>query len=260
MNYYFMPRVEGLESVVSLANFPCVDGMVEWPGDEIIHVAWSDGKNWQFRDIGTVGSGLTCTLTGANLPADCPSDVTGFWFLASEKMPRLGDRLYTDNRKTVPNWRGNIGFRSKTTAASYQGEYPQEMLGIATGTLLSYASFAQSSPGVHTKMVLANMSHNPARDTAVVKFLRARDGAVLGEGAALFNHCSVIDVPNVEPGEMIVAVSDGITGIPLFLIHDDGFTEMNFEHTHAPTGLLLFGRRQPIQRSAKAWWIGRSKK
>lgn len=260
MNYYFMPRVDGLESVVTLANFPCVDGQVEWPGDEIVYAVWSDGQRWQWRDLGVAKSGTTYTVVGSDLPSDCPPDATAYLVLSPQKLPAVSERLVTDRRKTVPNWRGNIGFRSKTTAASYQGEYPQEMLGIPTGTLLSYAAMAQTGPGVHTKMVLANLRHNPAKDTATVKFLRFRDGAVVGEGPATFNHCSVIEVPPVEPGEMLVVVSGGITGIPLFLVHDDDFTEMNFEHTHAPTGLMLFGNRQPYQKAAKAWWIGRAGK
>ena len=51
MNYYFMVMIDGLEGVVTLANFPPKDKQVPWPPKQIAHVLWSDGKNWQFRDL-----------------------------------------------------------------------------------------------------------------------------------------------------------------------------------------------------------------
>ena len=261
MNYYFMPRLAGLTGTVTLADFPAVDGFVPWPRDMMAHVAWTDGKAWQVRAVERIDSGRVRRFTEADLPADCPTAAAPFWFLHPEEQPGEMDALPTGNfMDTLPNWRGNIGLIGPTTAATYQGEYPAGMLHIMPGTLLSFATFSQVDEGVRTHFVLPNLHKDPAVREASVRFVGSRSRRLFKEIAVRSNHTSIVDISDIRPdaGELVVAVSKDITGIPLYLTHTEDFGQMSFEHTHPPSELVVFGgeqERRGYQAAMKRYWI-----
>ncbi len=258
MNYFFMPRIPELRAAVTLCNFPPVDGWAAWPPDCVAHVMWSDGARWQVRDLGDLAAGTSHTFDEADLPGDCPADASPFYFFHPEKLPRtLAEPRLDLDMHTLPGWRGNIILRGPSTTTSYVGEYPKGMLKIDRGTLLSFATFQQSGGEVATRFVLPNLRMNPAIEACVVRFVSGRSRKVLKDVTCWRNRVTVaaLDGIEVDPTDMVVAVSREITGVPLYLTHTRDFSEMSFEHTHPPVEYLVFGDRMQFQRQMKSWWI-----
>ena len=257
MNYYFMPLVEGLESRVTLANFPCVPEDNAWTLEQFVQVAWSDQSSWQIRLLDSIQPGKTKTYTQKELPQDIPDETTPFFFLFPERLPLTLDRLIVSDRMhTEPSWRANIGFHSSTTSVSYQGEYPSRMALIKKGTLMSFGSLAQIKTGLITKFILANLTVEPKSDPCKIRFAQMKSQKILLEATVYRNRCSVLDLSKLscDDSDPIFAFSDELTGIPLYLTHDMEFEKMSLEHTHPPTEILVFGNREIFQKKMKSWW------
>ena len=258
MNYYFMPRLDGLIGDVTLANFPPNDGQVPLPPDQLAHVAWSDGTAWHVRALDKVVSGETVVYSENELPDAVPDEALPFFFLHPDPLNEASGTLpTTPHMKTSPSWRGNIRLRAGTMSVSYQGEYPSDMLPIPTGTLLSIGPLLQNAEGVFNKFLLFNMRANPDLGEATLRFSRASDRTILKTVTARFNSCSVIELDDLDiaDDELIAVTSDGITGIPLYLAHDRDFSHMSLEHTHPPAEAVVFGDRIGVQQSMKMKWL-----
>lgn len=258
MNYYFMLRVHGLKGAVTLADFPNSDGAVPWPEDMNTHVTWTDGERWQVREMGMVMSGQIHRYTEDDLPADCPKDASPFFFLYPRRLPETLDELLIESfMNTSPGWRGNIQLFSRTTAASYQGDYPSSMIPIRHGTLLSYSPFIQNGNDVKTLFIIPNLRQTPKIESCGIRFIGATTRTVYMDATLQSNHTSVVDISKIKPisGELILAVSKDLTGIPLYLSHTPEFTQMSLEHTHPPAELAVFGNRNHYQRNMKGYWL-----
>ena len=258
MNYYFMPRVPGLKGAVSLADFPAIDGTLNWPDDMCAHVTWTDGENWQVRELGNVASGQVHRFTEDDLPSDCPDHASPFLFLYPTNLPTKLDKLPLETFMNMsPAWRGNIQLISETTAASYQGEYPSAMTAIPRGTLLSYSTFIQNGDGVKTSFVLPNLRQKPAVEEGTIRFIGATTRTIYKDATVRSNHTSIVDLSDIDPvaGELVIAVSRDLTGIPLYLSYTPNFDQLSFEHTHPPAELTVFGDRNSYQKSMKSYWL-----
>ncbi len=258
MNYYFMPRFPGLKAAVSLADFTAVDGVIPWPEDMIAHVTWTDGTKWQVRHLGSVVSGQVHRYTEDDLPPDCPSDASPFLFLYRTQLPATLDALPVEHFMDMsPAWRGNIQLFGDTTAVSYQGEYPSFMTNIPRGTLLSFSSFIQNGSGVKTNFILPHLRQSPVIEECAIRFIGATTRKIYKDAIVRTNHTSVVDLSDINPvsGELVLAVSRDITGIPLYLSHMENFTQLSFEHTHPPVELVVFGKRDLYQKKMKSFWL-----
>lgn len=259
MHYFFMARIPGFESRLTLANFPPSDAFSTWPSSQVAHVVWSDGNSWQFRPLATIPAGQTHVVTKADLPAEI-GDASPFFCIHPGELPRSAASLpRSDHMRSTPDWRGNIQIVGKGTSASYQGEYPQSMLAIERGTLLSLGPLHQQGEGFTSKLVLPNMRDNPAIEECELKFFGMRSQRLLGTAKVKRNSVSVVDLSPYPstPSDPLCIVSSEITGIPLILTHTDDADEMSFEHTHPPITMTLFGDRLQYQRHMKSWFIGR---
>ena len=67
MNYFFMRRLKGLKSKITLANFPCVDEGFQQVVEQLVYVAWSDNFTWQVRVISIIPSGQVKTFFESDL-------------------------------------------------------------------------------------------------------------------------------------------------------------------------------------------------
>lgn len=260
MNYYFMPRVAGLKGAITLANFPpAADDSVQ-VSRQTAYVTWSDGCRWHFRSLGRLEPGTTATYLEGDLPAECPADATPFFTLCPFALPDTADILpLSDHLDSTPMWRGNIQLRSVSTSVSYLGEYPRQMIGNPRGTMLSYATMMQASEGVVTDFLLANLRLDPSFAPADVYFFASRSGCLLKQGVVSTNRVSVVGMGDVDlpDGEMVVAVSAAIAGVPLYLTRDPESRHLSFEHTHPPAEMIVGGGRMEWQRSMKSYWLAR---
>jgi hypothetical protein len=258
MNYYFMALIDGLEGVVTLANFPPKDGQVPWPPDQIAHVLWSEGDSWQFRPVKTVKPGKVESFKSSELPSEIPDQVSPFFCLSPIELPKQSTELPVNQfMGTTPAWRANIQLVSPYTSTSYQGEIPQGMLSIANGTVLSMSGLFQTGPGISNKFFIPNIHHNPEIKDCTVTFMGMRSHKIFHSATVQRNNCTIVDLDGIDSdkSDPIVVLSTDTTGIPVFLSHDAEFKYMSFEHTHPPTEMILFGNRPAHQKNMKKWWF-----
>lgn len=258
MNFYFLPRYEGLCGEVTLANFPPNDSLLTAPQSKIVHVIWSDGRLWRCRDLDALSWGKTMVVTERMLPDEIDDDALAFLFLFSRRLPgNLGSATFSDYTDTAPAWRANIRLRSTTTSVSYQGEFPLAMAGIPQGSLVSIGPMIQDGGGITTSFLLFNMRNSPAVETVSIRIVRLSDRRVLREGEAVYNRMSVLPLGGLDlpEGELVGVMADAITGIPLYLSHDKAFRYMSLEHTHPPVELTIFGDRLTLQGAMKRSWL-----
>lgn len=256
MNYHFFPRVPGLRTTVTLANFPPVDGAVDQARPEIAHAVWSDGTRWHSRALAEVPPGTLFRVGEDSLPES--GDGLIFLFLNPEHLPEILERPpITARRDTSPAWRANIRLASATTATSFQGEYPGAMAALAKGTLLSIAPMSRAAPGCETLLLLANMRPDSAYGEARLEFLRLDDRTVVGEATARFNQLTIADLGAICGADErpVAVVSREITGIPLYLTRDPAGRHLSLEHSHPPAESVVFGERDAVQRTMKSWWL-----
>lgn len=259
MNYYFMPRIEGLKCSVTLANFSCLEEGA--PSlKQVLHVVWSDHALWQVRALDTVSPGKSVVCNSDELPSDLPNDASPFFFFHPEKLPPTLDRLIISNlMHTNPSWRANIRLISPTTSISYQGEYPSSMLGIENGTLLSLGPLVQLKTGLSSKLIFVNLTAKPSNEACQIRFAQMRKQKILFETAVRKNCCTIIDLSflNCDESDPVCVFSKNLTGIPIFLTHDPKFTKMSMEHTHPPAEMLVFGDKIKFQKEMKTWWLSK---
>jgi hypothetical protein len=260
MNFYFFPQVDGLDTAITLTNFPPTGNLKLWCMEQFIYAAWSDGSRWQVANIEKIEIGQTVTISQSELPALCSTPETAFLFMDPERLEKSYEQLPISNHMaSVPAWRSNIRLSSSSTSVSYQGEYPGGMTGIPSGTLLSFSTMIQNKDKLSTFFVLPNLRQDPTLETCEVLFAKPDSTTPLKRATAWRNRCNTIDISDIkaEPNEIIVAYSIELTGIPLYLSTNQDQTQMSFEHTHPPGELALFGDRPELQKKLKKTWFER---
>ena len=260
MNYFFMPRLKGLKSKITLANFPCVDDGLQQFAEQMVYVTWSENFTWQVRTIGIILPGQIKTFFESDLPQDLPSTSTPFLFLYPDKVSPTLDHLFaSDLMETTPSWRANIGISSETTSTSFQGEYPGNLIQVKKGTLFSFGPMVLAQTGLTTKFLLINLRAKPGNEPCRIKFGLLGQEKILKEAIVFQNSCSLVDLSGLcfDESELIYACSDEITGIPLYFSHDHEFKKLSLEHSHPPTELLVFGNRAIFQNKIKLRWLGK---
>lgn len=258
MNYYFMPRIHGLNCNITLFNFPCVDGKSPWSLKQILHVVWSEHSFWQVRPLATLSPGKSITCTFDDLPSEMPADASPFLFFNPEKLPsKLNRLIYSDLMTTNPHWRANIQLSSPNTSTSYQGEYPGNMIENENGTLLTLSPLIQLKSGLKSKLILVNLGAKPGVEKCQVQFAQMKKQKILLQTSVKRNHCNILDlsVLNCDESDPVCLFSNELTGIPIFLTHDLEFTKMSMEHTHPPAEMLVFGNKWELQNKMKGWWL-----
>ncbi|WP_430469381.1 hypothetical protein [Thalassospira lucentensis] len=260
MNFYFLPRVDGLKSSVTLVNFTSMDDH-ERHGkltNQLIYVTWSDGQNWQHRQLGELNIGDSKVFELSDLPDEIPNDVTPFLYCYPESVKAVtGSQIEGQHMKTLPNWRGNIKLSSSLATASYQGEYPGEMTLVPKGSFVSVNPMMQSEPGVLNKILFVNMSSKADMNDHDFKILRMSDRKVLSCQIVRNNNCTVVDLDAVSANDddLLISVCPTLLGIPVYLSYDEGLATISLEHTHPPVSSVLFGDTLSFQRHMKSYWL-----
>jgi hypothetical protein len=260
MNYYFMPRHQGLTSEVTLINYP-PRTLAQRGGQQettkIAQVAWSDGQAWIIRALGDVEADRTLCVSSTDIASYVPAEALPVLFLSAlmheGRHARLPDLPVMD---TVPAWRANILMRSATTAASYQGDYPSGMTKLASATLLSIAPLMQFGSGISTDLLFVNILADPAITEHEIRITPARTRRALKSAKVYANRCTVLPLDDLADEEGLQVVScRSMTGIPIYFSYDRDFSQMSLEHSHPPVEAVVFGDRGSVSRALKTAWL-----
>lgn len=257
MNYYFLPRLDGFETRVTLANFPPAGA--DFPGPQIAHFAWSDGDAWHIQPLDEVAPGTVRSYASSGLSGDVPTNETCFFFLYPKEMKGPHAKLPADPiMESTPAWRGNIQICSPFSCTSYQGEYPAAMLKLKTASLVSLSPMVQRGEGVRMLFLLANMLEAPQKKAGTIRFAGFQERKILLEAPVHANAVSVVDISDIaaRSSEPICSVTESMTGVPIYFCHDREKRQLSLEHTHPPDELFVFAQnpREPVKRM-KNWWL-----
>jgi len=257
MNYYFFPKIEGLESSVTLVNFPCQERFPIRDEIQKVYVTWSDGKNWHYRVVGKIAPHEAIEFHHSDLPENIPD--SPFMFFHYKDLPlSSAELIVSDHMYFMPTWRGNIKIYSEHTATSYEGDYQHEMVvHIKKGSLVSLSPMFQNHPEIKNKFIFVNMTLSPEIREHLLHFVDPKRGVILHTTQVYNNSCNIISLDTVEiPTETpVLAISNSIAGIPIYFSHSPDMRQLSFEHTHPPASLVVFGEGLYFQRKFKDDWL-----
>ena len=182
-------------------------------------------------------------------------------FLSPEELKGERERLPRfSGFDSIPAWRANLKVVAPTTCASYQGDYPAEMLDIPRGKMLSVSAMLQSGPDLINGVFLASFRATAASFEATVDVTRLSDGTMLRCAPVQSNRVNYIDLSGLPLGaqsELVALSSSDIAGVPVYLTRDRTGNCMSLEHTHPPAELTAFGsdrdRYAVINRMRDQW-------
>ena len=160
--------------------------------------------------------------------------------------------------KTLPNWRGNIKFISNSAESSYQGEYPGEMLNIKGGSNVSLGPMIQTAKDVYNKLIFVNMTRSPEFKAHELLVAEAKTKNILSRTIVYNNTANIVDLDCLsgDSDHLKVIVCKSMAGIPIYLTHSSGYSEMSIEHSHPPISSVIFGESIQFQRNMKSFWLG----
>lgn len=262
MNYFYAPQLPDLETRITVNHFSPLPKFSSGYDVLQVYVTWTDGQVWQVRSLGEIQEGFSEVYSSGDLDQDALATQLVLYFLFPEQLPETLVELPVrpDFLKTIPDWRANIQFRSKTTAAAYQGDYPDAMLRIPKGSMASIGPMSQGGDGVVTKFILTNARQHPQieKGNLVLQHLKSRK--VVGEFSLTSNNSNVIDLSDFEmpPEDPLCMFSGNMAGVPLYLSHDTDYRHMSLEHTHPPHALTVFGNmdaRLKVVANMKKYWL-----
>ena len=261
MNYYFAPFVPGLKTHITLVNYPPVGGPPASAADVNVYATWPEDKVWRIVEMDGLAQGSTVSIAHSDIPVDYPEDRMIAYFMYPRKLPEQLDTLPLEPEiRSAPAWRGNIQFRSDTTAVSYQGEIPGEMLKIPKGSLSSICPMVQDGLGISTTFIFSNLRAVPTIEKRSLILARMRTRKVVSIQDVYTNTCNVIDLGDSasDLSDPLCAFSPDMAGVPLYLNHDREFSQMSLEHSHPPEELTAYGTtedRRAIVGKMKSYWL-----
>ncbi len=261
MNYYFFPQIKGFKSSITLVNYPCQDHFPLRPEAQTVYATWSNGERWHYRAVGKIAPHEAKEFFLDDLPADVPRELHPFLFFHYLDVPETSDKLVmSDHMFFMPTWRGNIKVFNEHTATSYEGDYQHEMVRfIKKGSLCSLSPMLQSGPGIINKFIMVNLSETPQVHEHTIRMVDPKRGVILHEDKVFTNRCNVIDLDglNIPDDTVVLAVCGSMVGIPVFFSASKDGKEMSFEHTHPPVSMWVFGQSTEMQKTLKAYWLGK---
>jgi hypothetical protein len=261
MNYYFFPQITSLKTTVTLANFPPTV-TPSWDAQPAyIHATFSTGTKWKIFFIREIAQGDMFSFEVEDLPEQPPEESSVFLFMNPNRLPEYMDLLPIEKfMESEPNWRGNIKLSSETTSTSYQGEYPDFMLNLSKGTLLTFNPLIQTQSGVITQLIVVNILRNPEIREGRLFIVHQVSGKLRKECRITTNTCNLIDLSGLEDDfqDPLCLYSPDMVGVPLFLSHDSSFNFMSLEHSYPLHEVTVFGdnaRRHGLLKKVKTYWI-----
>jgi hypothetical protein len=244
MNYYFLPKIFPLSTTLTLTNYSPVSKPHYEPENQFVYVTYSTGEVWKLFFFQEIAPGKTAYIESKDLPSDIPEGASVFIFMYPKRLPDTLEKLLSDPiMETDPNWRGNIQFRSHTTAVSYQSEYPGSMLNIPKGTLLIFNPLIQTQEEINTLVLSINITSKPEIKTGTYFISKLVSGEVVKTGSMKTNTINIADMEGLTNSveDPLCFYSRDMVALPIFFSHDPSFRFLSFEHSYPMNEFCIFG-------------------
>lgn len=245
MNYYFFLQAPGLDCEIGLANFAPSSVPARKQREYHICHARPIGNCWHLATSGVLAPLSARAVRPSDLGLDAEQAASTLVFLSPEELTGEREKLPRfPGFDSIPTWRANLKVVAPTTCASYQGDYPAEMLDIPRGKLLSVSAMLQAGPNLVNGVFIASFRATAASFDATVDVTRLSDNALLRCASVQSNRVNYIDLSGLRigaPSELIALSSSDIAGVPVYLTRDRTASCMSLEHTHPPAELTAFG-------------------
>jgi hypothetical protein len=259
MSYYPLLAAPGCEGWATLCNFAPNSWEVRDRTAKLVNVTWSDGENWQSRNLGILPHNAIRSVMRAELEALVPADVLPLLSLTRTPLPAESSGLpKLDGPKTVvPAWRSTLGLRSSQASTSYQGEvdpFPPQ------GTLLTFGPFMQFATGVENYLILLNLENSPVSRTVEVEIYNSAQTSLKARFEARNNAANVIalDSLGLAPSDLPLVICRKMAAIPLYFSKTADGSHLSLEHTHPPASYVIHGKRFEVQKMLKNLWFSKA--
>ena len=256
MNFFFLlkPALKSLDSEIDIVNAsPSPIFSSSKSKKLILHYFYSNGNEWIFNDICSLGANETITIKNRDLNLDL-NNHSVFFSLNKEKQNNAISLKDEDYHMSKIAWRANIKIKSKNSYTSYQGEYPGGMIDKNL-TLVSCSPMIQNHPTIKNFFYLVNLNASPEIKEFNLEILNS-DKKVISNLKCYTNKINLIDLNNLKinfNSNMYIFTSKNGGGIPIYFSIDNS-ERMSLEHTHPPTEYILHGNRFLFQRLKKSFW------
>lgn len=259
MNYYFLPKIFSLNTTLTLTNYSPVSKPHYESENQYIYVTYSTGEVWRLFFFQEIAPGNTAYIESKDLPSDIPEGASVFIFMHPKRLPDTLGKLLSDSfMETDPNWRGNIQFRSSTTAVSYQSEYPGSMLNIPKGNLLIFNPLIQTKEGINTLVLSINITSKPEIKTGTYFVSKLVSGEVIRKGLLKTNTINIADMEGLtnDMEDPLCFYSPDMVALPIFFSYDPSFRFLSFEHSYPINEFCIFGNfKFPMVSEIKKHWM-----
>lgn len=244
MNYYFLPKIFSLDTTLTLTNYSPVSKPQYRSEKQFIYATYSTGEVWKLFFLQELEPGNTAFIELKNLPTEIPEGASAFIFMYPKRLPDTLSQLSTDPMmETDPHWRGNLQFRSPTSAVSYQGEYPDNMLNIPKGTLLVFNPLIQTQEEINTLVVSINITTKPEIKTSNYFISKLVSGEVVRKGEMKTNTINIADMEGLTNNvkDPLCFYSPDMVALPIFFSYDPSFRFLSLEHSYPINEFCIFG-------------------
>ena len=151
MNFFFLLKnnISYLKSEIDIINFsPSHSFSKSKSQDSILHLIYSDGKKWIYKDFCKLPKNDTVTINEDDLDNSI-KDKSIFFSINQKKINSSNVLLDETYHVSSIAWRANIKIKNNDAITSYQGEYPGNMT-------KKNISLVSCSPMVQNKNLCSN--------------------------------------------------------------------------------------------------------
>lgn len=256
MNFFFLlpPPLIGLKSEIDIVNSSPSSVFSKSKSEKmILHYFYSDGSQWIFEDICSIGRDESITINENDIKINLKNKSV---FLSLNKQKKINTSILLDEdyHESKIAWRANIKIKSEFSSTSYQGEYPGGMINKKI-SLVSCSPMVQNDIDTKNFFYLVNLNYKPQINNFVVKVLDANK-KIQDSFTCYTNTINLIDLDKFKINDgsnMKIFSSDAGGGVPIYFSIDKN-NRMSIEHTHPPTEYVLHGNRFFFQKIKKKFW------
>jgi len=247
------PNVTGKTTIY---NFPPNNWEYKNVIDRYVNITWNHDGRWFTKNIDFLPKGGAKTYTRDQFLNDLPEQ--SMILLSLTKNPENEESLllpkFNSVTTTIPAYRATIGFKTKNSETSYQGElesFPEQ------GTLLTFGPFIQFGQLIKNFLLFLNLESSAFTRSAELELFSANDFSKKGKFIVRSNTINIVPLDQMIFGEkdLPVFICRNMAGIPLYFSKTIDGEWLSLEHTHPPASLVVHGDRWGIQKFLKQYWF-----